>query len=62
MAGDCWERVVELKDVEKRPTPESVTIFKSNGLALEDVVAAGYVYERALEMGRGRELRATAYS
>jgi alanine dehydrogenase len=36
--------------------PGSVTIFKSNGLGLEDVYAAAYVYERALESGRGIQL------
>ena len=52
-----WERVVELKDVtagrfaRKRPT--DITLFKSNGLAVEDVIAAGWVYERAAAIGRG---------
>jgi alanine dehydrogenase len=53
-----WERVVELKDVttgrsgRKRPT--DITVFKSNGLAVEDVIAAGWVFERARETGAGR--------
>lgn len=46
-----WDRVVELKEVASgragRTRPEDVTIFKSNGLAVEDVIAAGLVYERA---------------
>jgi len=50
-----WGRVVELQElVAGRPGRTSageVTIFKSNGLAIEDVVAAGYVYERAIEEG-----------
>jgi len=45
--------VVELKDVTGRPSPDGVTIFKSNGIAVEDVVSAGYVYERAIAEGRG---------
>ena len=50
-----WGRVVELQElVAGRPGRTSageVTIFKSNGLAIEDVGAAGYVYERAIEEG-----------
>jgi len=30
----------------RRTSPEQITIFKSNGLAIQDVVSAGYVYER----------------
>jgi len=52
--GD-WARVVELHELVAgrggRSTPGEITIFKSNGLAIEDVVAAGYVYERAMEEG-----------
>ncbi len=33
-----------------------ITLFKSNGLALEDVAAGGYVYERALQAGVGRQI------
>ena len=46
--------IAELKDVTGRPSPDAVTIFKSNGVAVEDVVCAGYVYERALKESRGR--------
>jgi ornithine cyclodeaminase/alanine dehydrogenase-like protein (mu-crystallin family) len=51
---------VELKDVaagglKRRPT--DITVFKSNGLAVEDVICAGYVYEIALKQGRGVEMR-----
>jgi ornithine cyclodeaminase/alanine dehydrogenase-like protein (mu-crystallin family) len=53
-----WKAVVELRDVASgdrgRTDPEELTIFKSNGLAVEDVIAAGLVYERALEAGAGR--------
>jgi ornithine cyclodeaminase/alanine dehydrogenase-like protein (mu-crystallin family) len=54
-----WEtpRLVELKDVVGVHRSESaVTIFKSNGLGVEDVAAGAYVYEKALEMGIGRSL------
>jgi ornithine cyclodeaminase len=55
--ADC-NRVVELKDVAAgrsgRNRPSDITLFKSNGLAVEDVIAAGWVYERAREAGAGR--------
>jgi ornithine cyclodeaminase/alanine dehydrogenase-like protein (mu-crystallin family) len=54
-----WERTVELSDViagrAGRKNADEITLFKSNGLAVEDVAAAAYVYERALEAGAGRE-------
>ncbi|MGC9946916.1 MAG: ornithine cyclodeaminase family protein [Bryobacteraceae bacterium] len=51
-------RIVELKDVvagrvEARTAPGQVTLFKSVGLAVEDVIAAAFVYERALAAGIG---------
>jgi alanine dehydrogenase len=53
-----WERVVELKDVAAgrfaRKHPTDITVFKSNGLAVEDVIAAGWVFERASERDAGR--------
>jgi ornithine cyclodeaminase/alanine dehydrogenase-like protein (mu-crystallin family) len=50
--------VKELSDliagrVEGRTSPEQVTLFKSNGIAIEDIVTAGRVYELALERGIG---------
>lgn len=55
---DEWRRVVELKDVIGSPgqRPPGITLFKSNGLAVEDMCCAGLVYERAVERGLGREL------
>jgi alanine dehydrogenase len=45
-----WQRVVELQEVVAgrtgRQSPAQITIFKSIGLAVEDVIAAGLVYER----------------
>jgi ornithine cyclodeaminase len=51
-------RVVELKDVvtrrvQARTSGREVTLFKSNGLAVEDVIAAAFVYERARAAGIG---------
>ncbi len=39
-------RVVELADVTKRPSGNPVTIFKSLGLGVEDVVAGAWIYEK----------------
>lgn len=47
-AGPQWDRVVDLQTVTKRPeNRDAITIFKSNGLGVEDVAAAAYVYESA---------------
>ena len=61
--GDrAWDdRVIELKDVvagkaAARTDPAAITIFKSNGLAVEDVICAGFIYEKALESGSGRSM------
>jgi ornithine cyclodeaminase/alanine dehydrogenase-like protein (mu-crystallin family) len=60
LRDEDWDRVVELKDVAAgrsgRKRPEDITLFKSNGLAVEDVAAAAWVYERAQEAGAGRQL------
>ena len=39
-----------------RTSPTEVTIFKSLGMAVEDVAAAHLTYTRAREQGRGREI------
>ena len=39
-------RIVELAKIEQRPAGAPITIFKSNGLGVEDVAAAALVYER----------------
>ncbi len=50
-----WAGVIELKDAAGRPrAADAVTIFKSNGLGVEDVAAAAYIYETA---DRGRPAR-----
>ena len=52
--------MVELQDVvagrTARSGPDEITLFKSNGLAVEDVIAAGDVYDRALAAGAGTNL------
>ena len=44
-----WQRVIELQAVVAgkcgRRDAGEITLFKSNGLAVEDVIAAGWVYE-----------------
>ena len=42
--------------VEGRRGPEDITLFASQGLALEDMAAARLVYDRAREQGVGREM------
>jgi ornithine cyclodeaminase/alanine dehydrogenase-like protein (mu-crystallin family) len=41
---------------EGRTSPEQVTLFKSNGLAIQDAATAKLVYERAKEQGIGTEI------
>jgi ornithine cyclodeaminase/alanine dehydrogenase-like protein (mu-crystallin family) len=41
------DRLVNLQDVAP-PRPDGITIFKSNGLGVEDVAAAGYIFEQAI--------------
>jgi alanine dehydrogenase len=56
-------KLMELKDVVVtgaagvKRRPADITIFKSNGLAVEDVICAAYVYERGLKEQRGAEMR-----
>jgi ornithine cyclodeaminase/alanine dehydrogenase-like protein (mu-crystallin family) len=54
-----WESVRELGDVVAQGidrAPEAITLFESQGIAIEDVAAAKVVYERGREQGRGRKL------
>jgi ornithine cyclodeaminase/alanine dehydrogenase-like protein (mu-crystallin family) len=45
-----WSRVLELQNVRTRlDDPDAITIFKSNGLGVEDVAVAGYIYEQGTE-------------
>jgi alanine dehydrogenase len=48
LANVDWadSRIVDLAQVESRPQGDPITIFKSNGLGVEDVAAAAYVYEQ----------------
>lgn len=57
----AWEAVHELGDVVAGKIPGRVdageiNLFKSNGLALEDVAAAQVIYAKAVAMGIGQQL------
>jgi alanine dehydrogenase len=52
--GELGELV--LGRVQGRTSPDDITIFKSLGMAVEDVVAADLVFRRAVESGAGTEL------
>ena len=54
MRGEIGELV--LGRVAGRTADADVTIFKSLGMAVEDVVAADLVFRRASETGAGTEL------
>ena len=47
---------VVLGRVGGRESDDDITIFKSLGMAVEDVVAADLVLRRAIETGAGTEL------
>jgi ornithine cyclodeaminase/alanine dehydrogenase-like protein (mu-crystallin family) len=56
-----WEDFIELRDVVAgfkpgRISASDITLFKSGGVALEDVAVGKLVYERALERHAGRTL------
>lgn len=54
-----WEQCSELGDVllgivPGRQSSEEVTLFKSVGVAVQDAVAAGWIYSQAVERGLGQ--------
>jgi alanine dehydrogenase len=56
-----WSSVLELAEIVAgktpgRSNPEQITLFKSNGIAIEDIVVAGRIYELARERGLGRQV------
>lgn len=56
-----WETAVELRDVvggrvAGRPTADAITLFESQGLAIEDVAAGMHVYRKAIQQGIGRDV------
>ena len=60
-AGFSWQRVAELADVVAgrypgRVKPEEITLFESQGIALEDVALAERLLQKARAAGAGREM------
>lgn len=58
-----WSGVIELHEVVAGSNPgrtseDQITLFKSSGIALWDVAAAGFIYRQALEKGKGRKFEA----
>jgi ornithine cyclodeaminase/alanine dehydrogenase-like protein (mu-crystallin family) len=56
-----WKSVLELSDIVSgkiagRTSRDQITLFKSNGIAIEDIVVGGRVYELARERGMGRDV------
>lgn len=67
-AGDdasLWNRVAELGPIVAGHLPgrrraDEITLFESQGIALEDVVTMELIYRRARAAGAGEEIRLTA--
>jgi ornithine cyclodeaminase/alanine dehydrogenase-like protein (mu-crystallin family) len=56
-----WSAVLELAEivagkVPGRTSDEQITLFRSNGIAIEDIVVAGQIYELARERGLGKQI------
>lgn len=56
-----WEKVQNLSELlvdtmNGRKTKKQITLFKSNGLAIEDISVAYFVYKKALDSGVGNML------
>ena len=56
-----WSQIKGLADVvvghiTTRRSPEDITLFESQGIAVSDIAAAAYVYGKAKEQGLGTEL------
>jgi alanine dehydrogenase len=54
-----WSAVIDLAEIAAGKTPgrvndNQITLFKSNGIAIEDIVVAGKIYELAKERGVGK--------
>lgn len=57
-----WDRVVELGQIvigetPGRSSPQQITLFESQGIALEDVATMKLAYDRARQLGIGGTLR-----
>lgn len=53
-----WSQIKELADVvvghiTARKSPDDITLFESQGIAVSDIAAAAYIYKKAVEQGVG---------
>lgn len=60
--GRGWECVVELASIvagsrRGRNSSEEITLFKSTGIAIWDIAAAGHVYEQAIAKRQAEEIK-----
>ena len=53
IVGEIGELLVDPPKIEGRRSAQEITLFKSLGLAIEDVAAARRVYDRAVAIGAG---------
>jgi len=53
IVGEIGELLVDPPRVQGRRTPQEMTVFKSLGLAIEDVASARRIYDRAVATGAG---------
>lgn len=58
-----WDKVIELgelvisdSEIRSNLNSDAVTLFESQGIALEDIAVATYIYEEAVKMGVGSHL------
>jgi len=56
-----WTNVINFAEIVSGQTPgrtgnDQITLFKSNGIATEDIVVAGRIYEIAKERGMGKPI------
>jgi len=56
IVGEIGELLIESPRIPGRRSADEITLFKSLGLAIEDVAAARRIYDRALATGAGRWL------
>ena len=56
IVGEIGELLIEPPRIPGRRSADEITLFKSLGLAIEDVAAARRIYDRALAAGAGRWL------
>jgi ornithine cyclodeaminase len=53
IVGEIGELLIDPPRAPARGSPQEITLFKSLGLAIEDVAAARRIYDRAVESGAG---------